>query len=335
MKMRLAVLVLAGSISCVVQGDFVSLHNGSVIKGRILSIKDEKLQIDSGYGKLTVPLKEVTDLDSDEPVWIRFKGSDTFQQWQLQTTDHQLQLVSDDEATMIPADPSDFARLTSTPPENDDWRWSGHANAYANIQRGNTIKNAYNLDGRLGIRNRLNRHIFDWRTEQEDDDEKRIKDYWQLKYDYNRFLSPEWYLSGSGGWEKDQIKGLEYRVNLGLGLGHQFWGEPELNLRAELGASEIWEKFEDPGERKETPAAHWALHYDQLFWETMTLFHDQDIFRRFKSSSWLLQTATGIRYKLTDVLHMSIRYEFDYDDAPQAGKKKDDSALLFGLGASW
>ena len=243
--------------------------------------------------------------------------------------------MSDDDAKNLTADPSDFARLTSTPPESDDWRWNGHVNAYANIQRGNTIKSAYHIDGRLGVRNRLNRHIFDWRTEQEDDDEKRIKDHWQLKYDYNRFLSPKWYLSGSGGWEKDQIKDLEYRVTLGLGLGHQFWDEPELNLRAELGASEIWEKFEDPGDRKKTPAAHWALHYDQLFWEKVTLFHDQDIFRRIRSNSWLLHTATGVRYKLSDLLHMSIRYEFDCDEVPQTGKKKDDSALLFGLGASW
>ena len=90
MIMRLAVLSLAGLISCVVQGDTISLHNGSVIKGRILSIKDENFQIDSGYGKLTVPLKEITTLDSDEPVWIRFKGSEAFQQWQLHTINYQL-----------------------------------------------------------------------------------------------------------------------------------------------------------------------------------------------------------------------------------------------------
>ncbi|MGI9280068.1 MAG: hypothetical protein ACR2PX_10630 [Endozoicomonas sp.] len=100
MIMRLAVLSLAGLISCVVQGDTISLHNGSVIKGRILSIKDENLQIDSGYGKLTVPLKEITTLDSDEPVWIRFKGSEAFQQWQLHTINHQPSTINHQPSTI-------------------------------------------------------------------------------------------------------------------------------------------------------------------------------------------------------------------------------------------
>ena len=122
---------------------------------------------------------------------------------------------------------------------------------------------------------------------------------------------------------------------MGVGLGHQFYQEPGLNLSAELGVSHLWEEFSDPDRKRNTTAGHWLLNYDQLFRERVTLFHDQGIYYRFKDKSWLIQTATGFRVKLIDLLHLSVRYEFDYDSEPQDGRKKDDSALLVGLGASW
>ena len=204
-----------------------------------------------------------------------------------------------------------------------------------NIERGNDKKDNFNADGRVGVRDRLNRHTFDWKSGQERTEDITTKDNWLLKYNYNRFLSPSWYLVGSGSWEKDRIQSLDSRSTIGAGVGHQFWEEPELNLRAELGLSQIWEEYSQPDVKRENLAGHWALHYDQLFWSDVTFYHDQDIYRRFKTSSWLLQTATGFRFKLTDLLQMSLRFEFDYDDDPQPGKKKDDSALLLGLGASW
>lgn len=332
---RIVCITFSGLLALQALADTVRLHNGSVIQGKVLDVKDDKLQIDSGYGKLNIPLKEVVGLESEESFWVRFKGQKDFTQWLVNVEGDQLKLVSPDQEEEILADPKDFARLSHMPPDSDQWRWSGNANVYLNYQRGNTFKDTVNADGRLGARDRRNRHTLDWKSEQEEDDKSRLKDRWLVKYDYNRFLNPDWYLSGVGGWEKDRIKDLDHRTTLGVGVGRQFYEEPELNLRAELGVSQIWEQYDTATGKKETQAGHWAFHYDQLFWENITIFHDQDVYRRFRDSSWLLQTATGMRMKLTDLLHLTVRYEFDYDSDPQPGKKEDDSTLLFGLGASW
>ena len=321
--------------SAYLQADKIQLHNGSLITGQVLSIKDDKLEVDSGYGKLLIPLKDIASMDSDSPVWIRFKGESSFSPWKLETMNQQLQLVSPDQSQMRPADPSEFASVSNIAPDSDQWRWSGNANVYLNLQRGNTKKDTLNADGRFAVRDRLNRNTLDWKSEYEKDDTSRLKDRWLVKYGYNRFLNPSWYLAGNASWEKDKIKSLDHRTTAGVGLGHQFYEEPDLNLSIELGPSYVWEKYANSNNDKNSGAGHWKLNYDQLFWDRVTLFHDQDIFYRFKEKSWLLQTETGFRVKLIDLLHLTVKYEFDYDNDPQPGKKKDDSKLMFGLGASW
>ena len=317
------------------KADRVELHNGSVITGQVLSIKDDKLEVDSGYGKLLIPLKDIMSMDSEKPVWIRFKGESSFSPWKLETMNQQLQLVSPDQSQTRPANPSQFASVSPIAPDSDEWRWTGNANAYLSYQRGNTKKDTFNADGQFAVRDYMNRNILDWKFDYEEDDKAKLKDRWLLKYGYNRFLNPDWYLSGNLGWEKDTIKSLDHRTTVGVGLGHQFYDEPDLNLRMELGPSYIWEKFSNPKKEKKSAAGHWKLNYDQLLWDWVTLFHNQDIYYRFKEKSWLFQTSTGFRVQLIDLLHLIVKLDYDYDNDPQPGKKKDDSTLMFGLGANW
>ncbi len=318
-----------------IMADRVQLSNDSKIEGVIESIKGNQLLINTGYGKLQIPLQDITSVSSDSPAWIRIKGSESFTYSTLSSEQNNVLLI-DERGNSIPVDgPSEIDEFSSILPDKNPWQFSGNANIYFSIDRGNDHKDSLNADSQLIFRDLSNRHGFDIKSEREKDRDKTTKDRWLTKYNYNRFFSPAWYGLGNASWERNKMQSLDSRSMVGLGAGHQFWEKPELNLKAELGASQIWETYTNPDDKRENQAAHWSLHYDQLFWQKMTLFHDQDLFRRLKTSSWLLQTATGIRFKLTDLLHMNIRYEFDYDDDPQPGRKKDDSALLFGLGASW
>ena len=170
--------------------DKVQLHNGSVIMGSVTNITDDKLQIDSGYGQLSIPLKDISTLETDNPLWIRLKGEQAFSPWKVETRNNQLHIVSPDQSQVRQIDPADFASVSWQSPDSDEWRWSGNANAYLNLQRGNIKKDTFNADGRFAVRDRLNRNTLDWKTEYEEDDQAKLKDRWQVKYGYNRFLSP-------------------------------------------------------------------------------------------------------------------------------------------------
>ncbi|AMO55526.1 hypothetical protein GZ77_09710 [Endozoicomonas montiporae] len=141
------------------KADKVELHSGTVITGQVLSIKDDKLEVDSGYGKLLIPLKEITSMDSDNPIWIRFKGENAFSPWKLETINQQLQLVSPDQSQIRPAVPTELANVSHITPDSDEWRWTGNANAYLSYQRGNTKKDAFNADGQFAVRDYLKRKM--------------------------------------------------------------------------------------------------------------------------------------------------------------------------------
>ena len=326
--------------SCLIPGlpswaDSIRLNNGSNLQGTFLSISDGKLQMDTGYGMLAIPLKDIHTMDSDESVWVRIKGEPDFIRGEISSGGQGLQILQADGNMRQIDQASNLAMLTVKNPDKDVWSYTGNANVYFSLDRGNDEKDSLNADGRLTARDRLNRHSLDFKSERENNEGKTTKDRWQVKYSYNRFLSPSWYIAGDAGWEQNKMQSLDSRTTVGVGVGHQFWDYPNLNLKAELGVSQIWEKYKDPSDERENQAIHWALNYDQMVWKQITLFHDQDIFRRLKTSSWLIQTATGLRYKFTDLLQLSVRYEFDYDSDPQPGKKEGDNSLLFGLGASW
>ena len=318
-----------------VRADTVELNNGSVVRGCIKELKEGKLQVDTGYGKLSIPVNDIAGLVSDNPLWIRIKGEQDYTHSTLSVTGGDILLTDDSGSTQQINKAADITTISVNDPDKDRWRYSGNANAYFNMSRGNDYKDSINVDGRVAARNRLNRHSLDFKTEKEDGEQETTKDHWLFKYNYNRFISPSWYVLGSASWERNRMQSLDSRSTIGAGVGHQFWDEPDLNLKIELGVSQIWEKFTNPDKKRDNQALHWALNYDQKFWDEVTFFHDDDIYRRISTNSWLIQTATGLRYKLTDLLHLSLRYEFDYDDAPQPGRKDNDSSLLFGLGASW
>lgn len=317
-----------------VWADTVQLHNGSVVHGTIQSITEGKLQIDTGYGNMMVPVRDVQSLDSDHSVWIRVKGEPMFSHGKLSSRRKGLQLTNAEGNVFNIEQTANVAELTTINPDKDLWRYSGYASVYFSLDRGNDERNSLSGDGRITARDRLNRHSLDFKSEREKVDDKTTKDRWLAKYNYNRFLNSSWYVLGNAGWEKNRMQSLDSRTSVGAGIGHQFWDEPDLSLKAELGISQLWEKYES-GAEEDNQAIHWALNYDQMVWNGITLFHDQDVFYRLSSSSWLLQTGTGVRYKLTDLVHLSLRYGFDYDNDPQPGRKKEDSSLMFGLGASW
>jgi hypothetical protein len=49
----------------------------------------------------------------------------------------------------------------------------------------------------------------------------------------------------------------------------------------------------------------------------------------------VLNSSSGIKYEITDLLYSSIEFIYDWESHPADGKKKEDSTLMLGLGVEF
>ena len=154
--------------------------------------------------------------------------------------------------------------------------------------------------------------------------------------EYNRFLSEKWFIGARQDFEKDKISLLDLRSTSGLFAGYQFYEQDDLNLKVKFGGDYIFEDFET-GDREENIAASWGLNYDQTFWEDMfTLFHDHTFDLPVdETDAFIFQSKSGVRVPVAKNLVGTAQVDFDWDNAPAAGIREQDTSYSLKIGYEW
>lgn len=239
--------------------------------------------------------------------------------------------------------PTTTTAKTSTTPEPGLFgaHWSGRANIGASLQTGNTEQDAINIDNTINAKwldttgKTKHRAFINTELNLENEDDETTEDNRKLELGYDYFFKPKWFLDTFISFEQDDIDQLDLRTNLSLGIGHQHYESDALNLQYTLGASLLNEEFENNSE--DSAAARWALDYDQKLWdEAFQIFHKHELIVPVdEADAYLLDTKTGLRMPLRKGLVTTAEIEFDRDNAPEPGVKKDDTTYAFKLGYEW
>lgn len=220
--------------------------------------------------------------------------------------------------------------------------WSGRANIGASLQTGNTEQNAVNADASIkakwldeagDTKHRASAKA-DFNIENEDD--TTTEDNRSLDFAYDYFFDKKWFLNSTLGFEQDDIQDLDLRLTAGFGVGHQAFEGDDLNLQYILGPSILHEEFES-GNEEDSLAIHWALDYDQKLWDdTFQVFHNHEILvPSDETDAYIFESKSGIRLPIKNGIVATGEIDFDWDNAPEAGIKEDDTTYAVKLGYEW
>ncbi len=147
---------------------------------------------------------------------------------------------------------------------------------------------------------------------------------------YNRLHTDRFYSSTNLSYLTDNVAALDYRIDLGIGVGYYLIKNDRTSLTFEVGPGYAWE--DQGGTSRDFLTIRFAERFEHQLsrrskiWQSLVFSPEAEDF-----SDYLLTGEVGIDTLLSQqwALRTSVRYQ--YDSTPASGQQSDDVTLLTGL----
>lgn len=320
----MALLATTGSATA----DTILMDNGDRYHGLVTGMSAGSVQIQSDFGKLSLPWNRIVELNADRPLQVtlasgaRLSGTLSLQQGRVRFLESELDGLTLPPATIVGLAPVDVP----------DLRLEARLNVGLAATSGNTDTESYHLDGEFISRTNRNRFRLGGQFNYGSEEDRRTENNAAAALAYDHFLNTKWYFNTNFGLARDEFKDLELRTTAGIGMGYQFRDQPSDRLAIELGVSYIHEDFEEAEDRGQ-PAARYALNFLHRLPPGPVLFHRHELLAGLEhSKDVLLHTETGLRLTLLKNITGTLQINLDYDWQPAPGTKPKDTTYLLTFG---
>ncbi len=202
---------------------------------------------------------------------------------------------------------------------------------------GNNDLTKYNVEARNTLRYVESRHTLALLYQEESVQAQTTLNRWRGGYEYDQFLSEQWFATGNAYYDKDEFKDIEQRASVGLGMGYQFLETSFFDLSAKATVNYVDEQL-TTGEDRKTPAVLWNLDFAWRLSDKGTqLFHRHLILQATNDrEDFELDSVTGFRYPINGHFSSTIQLEYDYDRLPAESEvEKVDRKWSIGLNYDW
>jgi putative salt-induced outer membrane protein YdiY len=313
--------------------DEVHLKNGNLLSGKLVSVVDGKLELETDYaGKLTIDWGQVERISTDQPLTVVLNdGSTLTGTIRPSTASGRMEL-----STPSLSDPTvvEFANVKAlNPPVEPAIRLSGRINVGLNKSSGNTDSESGHADAEFVARSEKNRFTVGGSYNRREDDNRKTEDNatGHLKHDY--FLTRQIYWYVNGMLETDEFKDINLRTTAGTGLGYQFFEGEDMNLSVEAGPSYVNTDY-DQEEDQDSAAGRWAVRFDRFFFEKLFqyYFSNEGFISVSDTSDVFMFTQTGLRFPLRSGFSVNAGFEWDWDNEPAQDADKSDYRYILSLG---
>jgi putative salt-induced outer membrane protein YdiY len=317
------------------RADEIQFTNGDRLTGKIVRLKDGKLGIDSKIaGTVAVNWTDVATLSSDDPITVELEGGSVIVDKLVASDPGTVRTAGSDKVSAQAIQLASALKLNPEPVQ-----WHGAIAAGADIERGNTVKTAASV-GVDGVRrSETDRITFGagYTGDRSQDSDlvgqhtTQRKMFGTLQYDY--FLGKQMYVYGNARGEKDGIADLSLRFTAGAGVGYQWYETDTLKWSTEAGLSWVSENYSNDTPSNDYIAARLASNLDYVLYPGLTFIQRTRLYPSLQDiHDQLVETATGLRYKLFGNFFGESKVLFTWDSTPAEGRKRTDLAYILGVG---
>ena len=329
------VLITANTVSA----DQLQLASGDRLSGTLKNIAEGHLNWNSPVlGKLKIKLEQVVAVQSDQPFQI--KADFGLQKQCLLRVDQSRQLLECQSGVLALDDWSTVTALAEKLDVNVNQpaktQKTGEIRFALENSSGNTDKANYDLDSSLVIKKDNRRHSFGFELENDETNNQKTKDEWEVNYVYDYFVTDQWFISANTSYEEDNFRDLEYKIDFGLGAGYQFLQTSTTSLASTLGVVHVKEEATD-GTKTDSTALRATVDYTwSPFDGGIELYHRSEFINAFSGESYyLLESLTGVSLPISGRLHSVFEFDYDYNSEPAAGQASADRKWLIGARYKW
>jgi putative salt-induced outer membrane protein YdiY len=348
-RMIFVTLLCVSWISAVCVADEVYLVNGDRVTGKVTTLADNKLTVESDLaGKLTIDLNNVTTFKTNAPVEIQMKDGTAFKK-QISKAETGRFAVEGDQN--LKNQDFNVASITAiNPPVKEEPKWHGDISGAITSTHGNTNTLSESFSINLNRRSDIDRTLlsFDYlygkqEVTQDDGTKKKVEtqNQWKARGAYDYFFSKKLFGFIDARYEKDKIAALERRTAIGLGAGYQWIESEPFNFSTQAGIatrSEVYYDDHNPATKDTSNqmSAQMGYHLDKKLTQTLTFINDLTYYPSLETGSDYFLTTTGeLRAKLTDLIFANFKAVLDFDSTPAPGKGKSDVKYILGIGCTF
>ncbi len=337
----LVAIVCIGCLSAPLVADEVYLVNGDRITGKVTTLAEGKLTIESDLaGKLTIDINNVATFKTSEPVEIQLKDGTAFKK-QISKAETGRFAVEGDQ-TLKAQDFSIAAVVAINPPVKEEPKWHGSISGALVSTHGNTNINTQSLSVDLTKRTENDRSLLSTaylygKQKNTTTGEKEVtQDEWKMRGKYDYFFTKKafWFLEGR--YERDRVAELQRRVVVGAGAGYQWVESEPFNFSTEIGLASRYETYYNQTDSSSQLSVQAGYHLDKKLNKTLTFINDLTYYPAFeKFSDYYLTTTAELRAKVTELIFTNFKVVFDFDSTPAEDKGKTDVKYILGVGVSF
>jgi putative salt-induced outer membrane protein YdiY len=317
-----------------VSADQVFMKNGDQITGEIKHMTNGKLLFKPKYAKLMeIDWKEVVGLKTEKilPVHLKDKTSVVGklevieEKGKIRATTATLEEAGtfkvDDVVSINPPPPPPFLKV------------KGSVSANASIYRGNTKTREAGVRAELVTRTERQRLTLraGWDYADTDDTMTKRAAFGSMKFDF--FITKKFYAYAHALFMGDKFADLTLRTSLGAGVGYQWIDTDTTDFYTEAGISYFDEDYRR-AEDKSTVTARFSWKLDHwIVPKHLSIFHFMEAYPGLEDEEDIyIHTEQGIRAAFWGGFFATAQINWDYDNTPAKGRKRQDVAYLFGLG---
>ncbi|OHB63731.1 MAG: hypothetical protein A2Y77_09635 [Planctomycetes bacterium RBG_13_62_9] len=339
-KSMLFLLCLA-TVSATVLGDQVLLKNGDRLTGKIVSLVEGKLVLQSDTaGQVTISVKDIRTFSSDAPIEIHLKDGTILRQ------------------PVAAAEPNEFAisdgkplrsqtfRLgdvvSINPPPKPEPKWTGSISGAVSSTHGNTKADSVTAGvsaARRTEKDRMTAGADYGKSTQRDRDtgeDETTEDWWRARAQYDYFFTKKFFGFVNGRYERDAIAELDRRIVVGGGAGYQWIETAKTSFSTGFGLASLYEKFDNQPDSNSELSLQAGYNFDRRLGEKLRFVHDLTYYPSVEQfSDYFLTSTAELRATLTKSMFANFKVIFNYDESPAPGRGGTDVKYLLGVGINF
>ncbi|MEX1032546.1 MAG: DUF481 domain-containing protein [Cellvibrionaceae bacterium] len=341
MKQFFCCLLLGLFLAPLTFGDELVLRNGDRIEGELVRIQGEDLVWHSPVlGEVSLKASEIDRVDVSSAVKLDGHAQPCY--W-LSMSQGILEFECEDGDRGY----VDIMSLDLVMPysvyEGGDYNYRGKLTVSGRQRSGNNEEKNWVADSETLFRRGDFRHETRLRynsiTLNEADPERRG----DARYSLDWFFDERWFWYNNLQFGFDEPASIDERYIYGTGVGYQLWETSVSALSLETGFDYVKEHFIEPAmptdafePTSEAAAWRWAVDYRKLLPLNASLFHKHQLIKSLEESNdWLLETETGVSLPINGRLSTEIKVEYDVNNLPVEGNRREDKQISVGVGYSW
>lgn len=346
--MKKLVLCLAGFAASVF-ADEIQILDGTVLKGKISSISETSIKIETGFaGALEVDRTQVFSFSTDEPVFVRLASGAVMPGTVSASEQGAVEITGIDGTLRAPLS---SVRQSWIEPGQDP-QVLAHEQAVVDSQRKWTSQVAVNINGKSGntdeqsigmafsatLASKEDELRFYANYDRKETDGDKSVDERKAGMRYTAYFNDPWGWYVRQEFERDEFENIKLRSVTAGGLSYRFADEDHYKLSANSGLSYRYESYQDGTPAEGSLGLDIGLQHFYRFKNRVEINNEFTWIPSIQDfASYLLTQNSWLDFPLGDSKLWKVRMGLrnDYNSQPAGGRKPTDTTYYSSLVVDW